>query len=121
MLRHSGKANLALLAGAAVLLLAMIVYLAPAGVDREGEQVSAARIGEIVIARCASCHAASPTQPGFAEAPLGIVLENAAQIEQYAERIAFTVRTNYMPIGNLTGMTADERTLVATWFAQRQP
>ena len=119
VLRHSGKANPALPAGAALLLLAMVVYLAPTSVDSDGDPVSAARIGEIVAARCAACHAASPTQPGFAEAPLGIVLESAEQIDQYAERIAFTVRSNYMPIGNLTGMTDDERALVAAWFARR--
>ena len=119
VLRHSGKANPALPAGAALLLLAMVVYLAPTSVDSDGDPVSAARIGEIVAARCAACHAASPTQPGFAEAPLGIVLESAEQIDQYAERIAFTVSSNYMPIGNLTGMTDDERALVAAWFARR--
>ena len=35
-----------------------------------------------------------------------------------ADRIAVTVQTRYMPIGNLTGMTDAERATVASWYAQ---
>ena len=34
--------------------------------------------------------------------------------------IATTVQSKYMPIGNLTGMTDQERAVVATWYAQQQ-
>ena len=40
------------------------------------------------------------------------------QIGQNAAKIAETVGNRYMPIGNLTQMTDDERALVAAWFAQ---
>ena len=66
-----------------------------------------------------ACHAAKPVQPGFLEAPLGIVLETPQQIAAQAERIAVTVQTRYMPIGNLTGMTDEERVTVAGWYAQK--
>ena len=36
----------------------------------------------------------------------------------HAQKMAETVGNKYMPIGNLTQMTDDERTLVATWYAQ---
>ncbi len=121
VLRHRGKAPLALPAVAAVLLLAMVWYLAPAAPDASAGRVSQAQISDVMNARCVACHAASPSHAGFAEAPLGILLETPAQIEQHAERIATSVQTRYMPIGNLTGMTDEERALVATWFAQRQP
>ena len=49
-----------------------------------------------------------------------MVLETPEQILTNAERIAFTVQTRYMPIGNLTGMTDPERTTVAAWYAQLQ-
>ena len=42
------------------------------------------------------------------------------QINSNADRIATTVQSRYMPIGNLTGMTDEERALVATWYAQQQ-
>ena len=35
-----------------------------------------------------------------------------------AFKVAETVNNKYMPIGNLTQMTDDERTLIVTWFAQ---
>ena len=82
------------------------------------DQVSEAQIAEIINDRCVACHASTPTQPGFVEAPLGIVLESSQQILSRAERIAATVQTRYMPIGNLTGMTDAERATVASWYAQ---
>jgi uncharacterized membrane protein len=121
VLRHGGKASPALPAMAVILLLSMVWYLSPKAVDSAGsEAVGEAQISQIIASRCAACHAARPTQPGFAEAPLGLVFETPAQIAQNAARIATTVQSKYMPIGNLTGMTDQERTVVATWYAQQQ-
>jgi uncharacterized membrane protein len=121
VMRHSHRASPLLPALAVVLLLAMIWYLRPlATADASAGQVSEAQIAEIINNRCVACHASKPTQPGFVEAPLGIVLESSQQIVDRAERIAFTVQTRYMPIGNLTGMTETERATVASWYAQRQ-
>jgi uncharacterized membrane protein len=47
-----------------------------------------------------------------------VLLETPEQIGQNAAKIAETVGNRYMPIGNLTQMTDDERALVAAWFAQ---
>jgi len=119
VLRHSHKASPLLPALAVILLLAMVWYLRPAppaGVVEGG--VSDAQIAEIVNSRCIACHASQPTRPGFVEAPLGILLETPEQIRTRAERIAVTVQTRYMPIGNLTGMTDEERAMVAGWYAQ---
>ena len=119
VMRHSRPANPVLLGAAAVLLLAMVWYLRPQTVEVDAaNQVEEATVVQIMQARCVACHAAQPAQPGFAEAPLGILLETPQQISQHAERIAFTVQTKYMPIGNLTGMTEDERATIATWHAQ---
>ena len=120
VLRHRGNAPLALPAVAVLLLLSLIWWLSPRAVDSGGARVGAAQIGAVIERRCVSCHASQPTQPGFAEAPLGLVMETPAQIDALAARIATTVQSRYMPIGNLTAMTDDERALVATWYAQRQ-
>ena len=121
VLRHSHRASPVLPAIAVVLLLAMIWYLSPKAVDSAGaSQVGEAQIAQIIERRCIACHARQPTQPGFVAAPLGIVLESAEEILNRAERIAFTVQTRYMPIGNLTGMTDQERASVASWYAQIQ-
>ena len=46
------------------------------------------------------------------------VLETPEQVAQHAVKLAETVRTGYMPIGNLTQITEDERQLIATWLTQ---
>jgi uncharacterized membrane protein len=68
--------------------------------------------------RCVVCHAAQPTQPGFAQPPKGVMLETSEQVSAHAAKVAETVGNKYMPIGNLTQMTDAERALIATWFAQ---
>jgi len=120
VLRHSHRASLLLPLLAVILLLAMVWFLRPlASSDASAGQVSEAQIAEIINSRCVACHASVPTQPGFVEAPLGIVLETPQQILDRADRVASTVQTRYMPIGNLTGMTDAERATVASWYAQR--
>jgi uncharacterized membrane protein len=121
VMRHSHRASPLLPLLAVILLLAMVWYLRPlASTDAGAGQVSEAQMADIINNRCVACHASTPTQPGFVEAPLGIVLESSQQILDRAERIAFTVQTRYMPIGNLTGMTDAERATVTSWYAQRQ-
>jgi len=121
VLRHSQRASPLLPAIAVLLLLAMIWYLSPKTPDSDAaNQVSETQIAQIIERRCIACHAIQPTQPGFVAAPLGIVLESREEILNRAERIAVTVQTRYMPIGNLTGMTDQERASVASWYAQIQ-
>ena len=121
VLRHSQRASPLLPAIAVLLLLAMIWYLSPKTPDSDAaNQVSETQIARIIERRCIACHASQPTQPGFVAAPLGIVLESREEILNRAERIAVTVQTRYMPIGNLTGMTDQERASVASWYAQIQ-
>ena len=72
----------------------------------------------VIAQRCVPCHAAQPTHGGFAQPPKGILLETPDQIAAQAVKINETVGNKYMPIGNLTQMTDDERSLVMAWFAQ---
>jgi len=119
VMRHGGIANKALVVTGIVLLLAMVVYLMPSTPDGEASgSISDAKIQQVVNQRCVACHANKPTQPGFVSPPLGLVLETSAQINQNAVKIATTVQTRYMPLGNLTQMTDQERSLIASWYAQ---
>ena len=116
--RHTGTAGPAPLAGAAVLFVAVIVAVAPRPVVSDsGSVASIAEVRGVVLARCTNCHADEPSHPSFAAAPAGIVLEtdddilaNAAVLHQQ------TVVLRAMPIGNLTGITEDERALIDRWY-----
>jgi uncharacterized membrane protein len=77
-----------------------------------------AKVQSVLNQRCVSCHATQPTQAGFAQPPKGILLDSPDQIAANAPKLAETVANRYMPIGNLTQMTDDERALIAAWFAQ---
>jgi uncharacterized membrane protein len=81
--------------------------------------ISDAQVTQVIAERCTACHAVSPTQAGFPAPPLGMVLETIEQIALNAERIATTVQTRYMPLGNLTNMTDEERTIISSWYRQR--
>jgi uncharacterized membrane protein len=87
--------------------------------DSAAMQFAAAQ--EIVTRRCVPCHAARPTQPGFAAAPNGVLLDTPADLLARAASIAPQVETRAMPIGNLTGMTEPERSQLLDWIKRGTP
>ena len=104
---------------AALLLGAAAVAVAP----RPQPVASAAaptftRVAGIVQQRCAVCHSVHPSEPGFSSPPLGVLLQTPAEIRANAPRIeAQAVQSHAMPLGNITGMTQNERTLLGAWIA----
>ncbi|MCP4234873.1 MAG: urate hydroxylase PuuD, partial [Aestuariibacter sp.] len=119
VMRHGGNANKALPVAGVVLLLAMVVYLKPTVPDvDQSVEISDAQIQQVVNDRCVVCHAVKPTQAGFASPPLGLALETGEQIKLNVVKIATTVQSRYMPLGNLTHMTDEERALIAVWSVQ---
>jgi uncharacterized membrane protein len=78
--------------------------------------VAFADIQHIVAQRCVPCHAAAPTEPGFAAPPKGVVLDSPAALLANAAIIEPQLATRAMPIGNLTGMTDAERNQVLDWI-----
>lgn len=120
-LRHRGRVEWKYPVGGIALLLALAIWIAPkAPAVRDAAADPAARfaaVQQIMTQRCVSCHSAAPTQPGFATAPAGIMLHDAALIRQNAAKIyEQSVQLKAMPIGNLTNMTDAERAQVAAWF-----
>jgi len=118
VLRHQGKAKAWLPITACILLAGVAAAIAPSGAKPGGSAVTFAQVNKVVAQRCVPCHATSPTQEGFAQPPKGIVLEIPEQIAAQAGKIGETVGNKYMPIGNLTQMTDEERMLIAAWVAQ---
>ena len=85
-------------------------------------QVSFADVRPIVARRCAGCHSSAPTTPGIAAAPLGVRLDTPDEIRANAPRIlAVAVDAQTMPLGNVTGMTAEERDVVGRWIRAGAP
>jgi uncharacterized membrane protein len=115
--RHSGRASPLPIVAAALLLLIVAVAIAPSDMAASSGSVDFAAVRTVVHEHCTTCHAESPEHPGFQAAPAGVVLETDQQIAAEALRIhRQTVVTRAMPIGNLTGISEDERALIDRWF-----
>jgi uncharacterized membrane protein len=114
----------------ALLGLAVLAATAAALAPHPTSQVTAtgaadatrfAAIQRIVAARCVPCHAAAPTQPGFAAAPKGLLLDTPDALLTHAALIAPQVAAGTMPVGNLTGMTDTERAQLLDWIRHGAP
>ena len=83
---------------------------------------SFATVRTVVIQRCLSCHSRFPSDPTFGVAPAGVAFDTPEGIARLAERIRVrAVETQTMPLGNSTGMTPEERDLLARWIAAGAP
>jgi len=73
----------------------------------------------VIQSRCVPCHSASPTDDVFTVAPNGVMYDTPDQIHAYADKILVrAVHSESMPLANKTGMTAEERRVLARWIAQ---
>ena len=113
------------LAGAAALVAAVALTARPspgtraAASYRDAAPVAFAEVRAIIERRCLTCHATHPSNPSFPQPPSGIVLEDPRRIQSLAPRILVrAVETRTMPLGNLTGMTEEERATLGAWIAQ---
>lgn len=110
-------------AGALALLLPIAWFAAnPPGRGapaEAGPPVAFAEIEAVVTQRCQSCHSARPTDDTVQPRPGGVALDSPAEIRLHAQRMrAQAVLTHTMPLGNKTGMKAEERALLGRWIAQ---
>jgi len=122
-LRHRGRIEWKFPAAGVAVLLVLAVLLAPGAPQPTAPQLAGgeahrfAQVRTIMDQRCVSCHAAQPTQPGFAAAPAGVMLHTPELVSQNAARIyQQTVQLKAMPLANLTHMTDAERAEVQAWF-----
>jgi uncharacterized membrane protein len=124
VLRRQGRTNLLIPVVAAAATIAVALAIEPDEPDRSAsaEPVDASRAVAIVERRCATCHSMSPTSEQFTSAPGGVVLDTPEQIADRADAIrAQAVDSTAMPLGNVTGMTEEEREALGTWIAAGAP
>jgi uncharacterized membrane protein len=125
--RHKGRPSpwwtwaAAAAAGAAALWLARPLPEA-AGAAAAAPPPALAEVEAIVASRCAMCHAARPVWPGLAAAPKGVRLDTPEAIRRWAPLVGLqSVHSRAMPPGNLSGLEAEERALLARWLAAGAP
>lgn len=112
-----------ILPAASLVVLALALVTAPVQrtvVQAEGVNPTPfSEVHSIIQTRCAPCHSATPTDDVFTTAPKGVTFDTPAEISSQAELIyQNAVLTSYMPLGNKTGMTEEERELLGRWIAQ---
>jgi uncharacterized membrane protein len=113
----------------AIAFYAGIVALAVIGLGSTRPGADLASIGpvdfdqvRVVIAhRCLTCHSAVPSDPAYKAPPKGVAFDSPDQIDRMRTQIErMTVLTRAMPIGNKTGMTEEERLILAKWIADER-
>ena len=103
-----------------IALFATIVVTAPVFHAPGNIAVNDDDVLMITHTRCIMCHAKKPTRVGFAEAPKGIKLETLEEIRRYAQQIDLqAVKSSAMPLGNVSGMTPEERVKLGVWLAKQ--
>ena len=119
-----GPRRLWAMAPAAAALVAVALLTSPKVVhgppiDASGPPVSFAQVRNIVTARCVTCHSSNPAISIYGPKPGGVSFEDDARVRQLADRIRVrAVETRTMPLGNMTGITEQERAILGRWVAQ---
>ncbi|MBO6825895.1 MAG: urate hydroxylase PuuD [Sneathiella sp.] len=121
-MKNQGKAKQGfVLLPIAFILFFVVAYLAAPNreVASGAPTVQFSEVQHIITERCASCHAANPSNEDFRPAPKGVKFDTADEILREVTRIRQqVVDTDAMPLGNLTEMTQEERDLIGIWIAQ---
>jgi uncharacterized membrane protein len=118
--RHKGVLAWQYPAVGAVLLGAVAWWTAPRMIPLPKVEgvVNFERVRGIMGERCVNCHSPSPTFPGLAQPPAGVLLHQPDVILKNAQRVyQQVVVSRMMPLGNITQMTEQERAVIAAWIA----
>lgn len=124
-LKHKGKIAWGYPAAGVAILFVVAVAIAPKLASAPVATANAAtvdapdftKVQAIITQRCTSCHSDKPTQPGFAAAPAGILLQTPDLIHQNAAKVyQQAVQLKAMPLGNLTNITDEERATIGKWY-----
>ena len=122
-LRHRGVVDYRILVVAFAAFLGLAIWL---GYDKlpsydrdkpdETMIIDPSRAEAVVAQHCKVCHSLRPTYPGFFAPPAGVLMDNPDVYLSSAPQMLTAIRTGYMPLGNVTGMTKAEKDLVINWL-----
>jgi len=123
-LKSRGEQSVWILPVAALAMVALAFVTRPqAAVIPHGGSASVtwSDVESIVVQRCQSCHAETPTYPGFVEAPQGAIFDSPERFRAYRTKILqMVVDSHIMPPGNLTSITDEERAMIGVWLRQEE-
>ena len=115
-LRHQGilRPSIIVISAVIFVLTAMVSDRLAGGVsfvedDSEVAVLTDQQTLVLVAEHCGNCHAMEPTFPGYAAAPGGIVLDSLGALDTYKARTVSSLKSGYMPLGNMSGLTAEQR------------
>jgi len=109
------------LAPVAAALAAAMFFSTPRGAAADSAP-SFAAVRAVIQQRCQPCHSQYQTDRSLGPAPGGVTFDTPESIARLAERIRVrAVETRTMPLANKTGITEDERALLARWIASGAP
>ena len=115
-LRHQGilRPSIIVISAVIFVLTAMVSDRLAGGVsfvedDSEVAVLTDQQMLVLVAEHCGNCHAMEPTFPGYAAAPGGIVLDSLGALDTYKARTVSSLKSGYMPLGNMGGLTGEQR------------
>ncbi|EHA17618.1 urate hydroxylase PuuD [Halomonas sp. HAL1] len=119
VLMHAGKTQPAYPAfGVGLILLAFWVAApsasSPSG-DAGAQGPDQAQITGLIEQHCVQCHARNPEHAGFSAPPAGFAFDSWDEILGQKAQIQQVVASQYMPLGNMTNMSDEERDIIAAW------
>ncbi|GHC29314.1 urate hydroxylase PuuD [Aidingimonas halophila] len=120
VLMHAGSIRPAYPAAGVALILLAFWIAAPAGSSSGDESADADgptldEVHAIVEDRCVQCHSSDPSEDGYSSAPAGIEYDTKEQLQKMMADTKEVVASEYMPLGNVTEMTEEEREVIADW------
>ncbi len=95
---------------------------APAAASANDATPDFAAVRSVIVQRCQPCHSLYQTDRTFGPAPSGVTFDTPESISRLAERIRVrAVETRTMPPANKTGITDEERAVLARWIGAGAP
>ena len=126
VLMHAGKMQWGYpAAGVALIVLAFWVAAPDARTadSASSDQTSDAQtsdapenqISGLIEEHCVQCHASDPEHAGFSAPPADYAFDDWDDILAHKAAIQQVVESRYMPLGNVTKMSDEERATIAAW------
>lgn len=123
-LRHQGNHRPSVLLSGLAAFLAIMAAIAPwSSFNPPTSAAVTATVSDevawqLIDTHCTECHASAPRSPLFSAAPAGFLMETLDQVRSGKDKVyQRVIVTQDMPLGNMTQMSASERTTLANWLA----